>query len=65
MAAQLLDIAKQRRNRIAMNGLLKKHQEDAVARKAEADALTATRPGLQQKLDQAQNSGRRCPKSPR
>ncbi|QDV82844.1 c-type cytochrome domain-containing protein [Planctomycetes bacterium TBK1r] len=55
LAAKLTDMAKQRRNRIALIDVIKTHQQTAAARQAEADKLLATRGELQKKLEQAQS----------
>lgn len=55
LAARLTEMAKQRRNRIALIDSIKTHQQTAATRKSEADQLAATRAGLQKKLDEAQS----------
>lgn len=54
LAAQLTEIAKQRRLRITTEASIATHQQNAAASKAEADKLAATRGELQNKLEQAQ-----------
>jgi mono/diheme cytochrome c family protein len=55
LGGELIKIARQRRNRIAMQSSLKTHQQTAAARTAEADRLAATRGGLLETLEKARS----------